>query len=100
MIRKFVFLSVILSKNSFSTNYCSLERIYTFVSSNYGAQSGKKFKDAIEEAYDQNGMLTEAGREKVKEIFIVILQREIAKTYKIPNNVSKFTTKNSLFQLF
>lgn len=30
--------------------------------------------------------MTEEGRTRVKEIFIQILQREISKTYKIPNN--------------
>jgi len=32
--------------------------------------SGTKFKMAIDQAYDQDGTLTDEGRSKVKEIFI------------------------------
>ena len=63
-----------------------LDRIYKFVGSGYGALSSNKFKTAVDAAYDHEGNFTEEGRSKVKEIFIVILQREISKTYKIPNN--------------
>ena len=56
------------------------------MAANYGALSGTKFKNAIDEAYDQEGNLTDEGRAKVKEIFTMILQREIARTYKVPND--------------
>ena len=62
------------------------DRIYKFVGSNYGTLSSNKFKAAVDQAYDHEGNFTEEGRSKVKEIFILILQREISKTYKIPND--------------
>ena len=62
------------------------DRIYKFVGSNYGTLASNKFKSAIDDAYDHQGNMTEEGRTRVKEIFIQILQREISKTYKIPNN--------------
>ena len=64
----------------------NLERIFKFVAANYGALSGTNFKNTISEAYDHEGNLTEEGRAKVKEIFTMILQREIARTYKVPND--------------
>ena len=65
-----------------------LDCIFKFVASNYGSLSGSKFKTAIEESYDFEGNLTDDGFAKVKEIFNTILIKEIAKTYKVPNNVS------------
>ena len=62
------------------------DRIYKFVGSNYGTVASNKFKTAIDDAYDHQGNMTEEGRTRVKEIFIQILQREISKTYKIPNS--------------
>ena len=62
------------------------DRIYKFVGSNYGTVASNKFKSAIDDAYDHQGNMTEEGRTRVKEIFIQILQREISKTYKVPNN--------------
>ena len=64
------------------------ERIYKFVGSNYGTLSSNKFRDAVNSAYDLEGNLTDEGRSKVKDMFLVILQREINKTYKVPNAVS------------
>ena len=62
------------------------DRIYKFVGSNYGTVASNKFKSAVDDAYDHQGAMTEEGRARVKEIFIQILQREISKTYKIPNS--------------
>ena len=42
----------------------------------------------METAYDQEAKLTEEGKTRVKEIFMTIMQREIMKAYKIPNDVS------------
>ena len=63
------------------------ERIAKFVGSNYGTFSSNQFKSAIDESYDREGNLTEEGRVKIKDMFLIIMQKEIAKTYKIPNNV-------------
>ena len=62
-----------------------VDRIYKFIGSNYGTVASTKFRRTIDEAHDTHGMITEEGRLKVKEIFIQILQREINKTYKVPN---------------
>ena len=62
--------------------------MYKFVSANYGALSGNKFKTTMDQSLDDEANLTDEGKAKIKETFIVILQKEIAKTYKIPNNVS------------
>ena len=65
-----------------------LDRIYKFVSQNYGAMSGTKFRQALDEGRDAEGRLTDEARNKLKEMFQQILTKEIVKTYKIPNAVS------------
>ena len=64
------------------------DRIYKFVASNYGAINGTKFKETLENAYDNEANLTDEGKAKVKEFFITIMQREISRAYKTPNEVS------------
>ena len=92
MIGKYPSLLLRCVKNNRTVTPCCLfvsplaERIFKFVAANYGALSGTKFKNTIDEAYDQEGNLTEEGRVKVKEIFTMILQKEIARTYKVPND--------------
>ena len=58
------------------------------MSANYGALSGTKFRQTIDESMDENGALTEQGKGKVKEIFNQILVKEIVKAYRFPNAVS------------
>ena len=57
------------------------------MSANYGALSGTKFRQTIDESQDEMGALTDQGKVKVKEIFNQILIKEIVKAYRIPNAV-------------
>ena len=61
-----------------------MERLQKFVAVNYGSKSSINFKLQMDDAYDEFGKLTENGRSKVKDMLILILQREISRTYKVP----------------
>ena len=55
----------------------------------YGLKSTKNFKAAFDEAKDKDGKITSAaGKEKVRELFLSILVKEIRRTYKVPMQVS------------
>jgi hypothetical protein len=55
----------------------------------YGVKSSKNFKLAFDEAKGSDGKITSAaGKEKVRELFLSILVKEIRRTYKVPMQVS------------
>ena len=56
-----------------------MERLQKFVAVNYGSKSSINFKLQMDEAFDEFGKLTENGRSKVKDMLILILQREISR---------------------
>jgi hypothetical protein len=68
--------------------FIPLDRVFKFLASNYGSLSGTKFKETMDNSYDNQMNLTEEGIGKLKQIFNTILIKEIARTYKIPSEVS------------
>ena len=52
------------------------------MSANYGANSANIFKTNIDSNTDVSGNLTDQGRQKLKEMYLEILQKEIRRTYK------------------
>lgn len=76
---------------------CSyIDRIYKYLTANYGSLSGTKFKMSIEE--QEGGGLTSEGRSKLKDIFNQIMQKEIARTYKIPQLVRTHPERGGTFK--
>ena len=52
-------------------------------------KSSNNFKLAFDEAKGSDGKITSAaGKEKVRELFLSILVKEIRRTYKVPMQVS------------
>ena len=51
-----------------------------------------KFNAAINASKDSNGNLTESSHKQVKDTFLIILKREILKTYKLASTVSLIDT--------
>ena len=47
-----------------------------------------KFREAYLKGSDEEGRVTDAGRQQIKEMIMQILQRELRTSYKIPNVVS------------
>ena len=71
-----------------------LDRMYKFIGQNYGGVYSNKFNQYTINARDGEGNLTAKGRAKVYEYILIILQREIAKSYQIARNA--FTTFDPL----
>ena len=65
-----------------------LERIYKYVSTAYGMIQANKFREAYLKGSDEDGRVTDAGRQQIKDMIMQILQRELRTSYKIPNVVS------------
>ena len=74
-----------------------LARIRKYLSTNYGAASANNFKNNVDQHLDENGNITDAGRSKIKEIYLEILQKEIRRTYKTAYAVRITLTKLQYF---
>ena len=59
-----------------------IARIRKYLAANYGVSSANVFKSNIENNTDGYGNLNETGRQKVREIYMEILQKEFRRTYK------------------
>ena len=80
-----VIASVEATSKSNSTTKCSpllTARIRKYLAANYGVNSANVFKNNLETNSDGQGNLNEAGRQKVREIYMEILQKEFRRTYK------------------
>ena len=61
---------------------CYIVRIRKYLAANYGVNSANVFKSSLDNNMDMNGNLTDAGRQKVRDIYLEILQKEFRRTYK------------------
>ena len=61
---------------------CYIVRIRKYLAANYGVNSANVFKSSLESNMDMNGNLTDVGRQKVRDIYLEILQKEFRRTYK------------------
>ena len=61
---------------------CYIVRIRKYLAANYGVNSANVFKSSLDSNIDMNGNLTDVGRQKVRDIYLEILQKEFRRTYK------------------
>ena len=62
------------------------------MAANYGVNSANVFKSSLDNNMDMNGNLTDAGRQKVRDIYQEILQKEFRRTYKTAYAVSHYVS--------